>query len=54
LKLRAFLFGNCPIYRLNLALDPRNLIAGQSFDGRGVDTFNDGTSPADELFAKYE
>jgi hypothetical protein len=29
LKLRGFLFGNCPIHRLNLALDPRNLITGQ-------------------------
>jgi hypothetical protein len=48
------LVDNCPIHRIDRALDLRDGIPVQEFDGSRLETVDYFTAPADEFIAQYE
>jgi hypothetical protein len=50
-KFRMLLICHCPIHRLNLVLDPRQVIAAKLIGGGVLKALDDGTTLANELVA---
>jgi hypothetical protein len=46
------LIGQCLIYRIDCALDPRKVIAAQLIDGGILQAFDDGPAVVDKLLAQ--
>jgi hypothetical protein len=48
-KFGTLLFGHCPFYRFDFSLDPHKIIAVELARGSGLNAFDQGAAPADEL-----
>jgi hypothetical protein len=52
-KLGTLLFGHCPLYRLNLILDPHKVITVELTGSGNLNALDEGAAAADELVTEY-